>query len=61
MDSPDRPVPLIELLDRFSKTVDADQLHEARQVLTQLESRLGADDPEVIRGHSLLSLLEDPA
>jgi predicted ATP-binding protein involved in virulence len=50
-----------EILRRLFKSIDAEDFQGARQLLTEVEAKLGPDDPEVTRAHALMTFLESPA
>lgn len=47
-----------ELLKRLAELIDREELQRAREVLAQVENRLGTNDPEVTGAATLLDLLE---
>jgi predicted ATP-binding protein involved in virulence len=46
------------LLKRLSELIDREDIDRAREVLSQVEARLGANDPEVTGASTMISLLE---
>jgi hypothetical protein len=47
-----------DLLSRLSKSIDAEDFERAAQLLSEVEAKLGPDDPEVTRARTLMSFLE---
>ena len=47
-----------DLLTRLFKLIDDEQFDAARRVLTEVEMKLGSDDPEVTRARALMTFLE---
>ena len=46
------------LLKRLSELIDLEDIVRAREVLSQVEARLGANDPEVTGANTMINLLE---
>jgi predicted ATP-binding protein involved in virulence len=49
-----------ELLAQLFNSIDHEDFDAARHLLSQAESNLGADDPEVTRARALMTFLESP-
>lgn len=58
MQSKRRNVEVDQLLKDLSELIDIEDVARARQVLAQVEERLGANDPEVTGATTLINLLE---
>jgi predicted ATP-binding protein involved in virulence len=58
MKSPRRNIEIGRLLKDLSELIDREDIKRAREVLSQVEERLGANDPEVTGANTLISLLE---
>ena len=58
MDADPRTQKVHELLTRIGHEIDEDRFEQARFSLSSLSDILGEDDPEVVRLHTLLDLLE---
>jgi predicted ATP-binding protein involved in virulence len=50
-----------ELLAQLFKSIDREDFAATRQLLSQAESKLGPDDPEITRARTLMTFLESPA
>jgi predicted ATP-binding protein involved in virulence len=50
-----------DLLARLFKSIDDEQFETARQLLLEVETQIGSDDPEVTRARSLMTFLESNA
>lgn len=59
MDAPQRSPEVQELLDRLSRSVADKKLEDASTLVTELATKLGPDDAEVIRARTLLDFLGD--
>lgn len=46
-----------DLLKRLYRTIDDEQFESAKQLLSEVEGKLGSDDPEVTRARSLMAFL----
>jgi predicted ATP-binding protein involved in virulence len=57
MDAPPRSPEVQDLLDRLSRTVADEELEGASALVEELASKLGQDDPEVIRARTLLDFM----
>jgi len=44
-------------LKRLYRTIDDEQFESANQLLSEVEGKLGSDDPEVTRARSLMAFL----
>lgn len=58
MNADTRNVPTGNLVSEMFSFIDKEEFDQARKLLTQVEEKLGADDPDVTRARSLLSFLE---
>lgn len=58
MKSNRRNIEIDRLLKNLSELIDQEDIDRARQVLSQVEARLGANDPEVTGANTLINLLE---
>jgi predicted ATP-binding protein involved in virulence len=58
MNSSRRNVEVDGFLKDLSELIDKEDIPRARQVLSQVEARLGANDPEVTGANTLINLLE---
>jgi len=58
MKSSRRNIEIDRLLKQLSELIDREDIGRAREVLSQIEARLGANDPEVTGANTLISLLE---
>ncbi|HET6841084.1 MAG TPA: AAA family ATPase [Candidatus Angelobacter sp.] len=58
MKSNRRNIEIDRLLKGLSELIDQEDITRARQVLSQVEARLGANDPEVTGANTLINLLE---
>lgn len=58
MKSSRRNIEIDGLLKDLSELIDREDITRARQVLSQVEARLGANDPEVTGANTLINLLE---
>lgn len=58
MDTRSRNDSVEDLLARLFKAIDDERFEGARQLLSEVEAQLGADDPEVMRARSLMTFLE---
>ncbi len=58
MKSSRRNIEIDRLLKDLSELIDREEIGRARQVLSQVEARLGANDPEVTGANTLITLLE---
>jgi predicted ATP-binding protein involved in virulence len=58
MKSSRRNIEIDRLLKDLSELIDREDIDRARQVLSQVEVRLGANDPEVTGANTLINLLE---
>ena len=61
MDTPPRTGTMNDLLSRISRTIDDDRYGEARDLLNDLSSHLGENDPEVTRIRTLLDFMTGDA
>jgi predicted ATP-binding protein involved in virulence len=61
MNAEERNGSIDELLRRLFALIDKEDFAGARALLLDVESQLGADDPEVTRARALMSFLESPA
>lgn len=57
MDAPPRSPEVQDLLDRLSRSIADKKLEDASTLVTELASKLGQDDAEVIRARTLLDFL----
>jgi hypothetical protein len=48
-------------LRALAEAIDAEDLPRARELLADLEQRLGTDDPEVTHHRALIALLQETA
>lgn len=53
-----RNVEIGNLLKHLSELIDGEEINRAREVLSQVEARLGANDPEVTGANTMINLLE---
>jgi len=58
MKSSRRNVEIDQLLKDLSELIDREDIGRAREVLSRVEARLGAKDPEVTGANTLINLLE---
>jgi predicted ATP-binding protein involved in virulence len=58
MKSNRRDIEVDGLLKRLSELIDQEDMDRAREVLSQVEERLGANDPEVTGANTMINLLE---
>jgi len=58
MKSNRRNIEIDRLLKGLSELIDQEDITKARQVLSQVEARLGPNDPEVTGANTLINLLE---
>jgi hypothetical protein len=58
MKSSRRNVEIDRLLKDMSELIDREDIARAKEVLSQVEARLGANDPEVTGANTLIKLLE---
>ena len=58
MNSSRRNVEIDQLLKDLSELIDREDIVRAKEVLSQVEARLGANDPEVTGANTLINLLE---
>jgi predicted ATP-binding protein involved in virulence len=58
MKSSRRNVEIDHLLKDISELIDREDIDRAKEVLSQVEARLGANDPEVTGANTLIKLLE---
>jgi predicted ATP-binding protein involved in virulence len=58
MKSNRRNIEVDGLLKRLSELIDGEDIDRARKVLSQVEARLGANDPEVTGANTMINLLE---
>ena len=56
MGGSERPTIVKELFKRFYSTLDAKKYKAAQEILREIESLIGSDDPEVAGCHTKLSL-----
>jgi predicted ATP-binding protein involved in virulence len=61
MGAPSRNQDVEELLSRLFKLIDAENFDSARALLTEVQAKLGPDDPEITRARALMTFLESPA
>jgi predicted ATP-binding protein involved in virulence len=61
MDAKPRNASLDSLLHKLFELIDKEDFAAARQLLSELESKLGPDDPEITRARTLMSFLESEA
>jgi predicted ATP-binding protein involved in virulence len=61
MDTPSRTQPMEELLRHVFKLIDKEDFDAARKLLTDVETKLGPDDPEITRARTLMTFLESKA
>ena len=47
-----------DLLKELFKSIDDERFETARQLLANVETKLGSDDPEVTRARTLMTFLE---
>ena len=59
MDAPPRTAAIQDLLTKLSDHVDAEDYAAARTATDELRSKLGDNDPEVLRAQTLLEFLAD--
>lgn len=55
----DRPDEIKKRLEACNHLIDIDKFDDARRQLTELESLLGPNDPEILRSKSMLAFLEE--
>jgi predicted ATP-binding protein involved in virulence len=60
MDAETRNTTVKDLLSALFEAIDREEFSTARNLLSQVEDKLGPDDPEVTRARSLMSFLESP-
>jgi predicted ATP-binding protein involved in virulence len=60
MQAEDRNPNVKDMLSQLFTAIDHEQFQDAKRLLSDLEARLGQDDPEVTRARSLLGFLESP-
>jgi hypothetical protein len=53
-----RDVGVGDLLSKLSILIDKEEFDDARKVLEELETKLGSEDPEIARAHSMMTFLE---
>jgi predicted ATP-binding protein involved in virulence len=58
MSSSRRNIEIDRLLKNLSELIDREEINKAREVLSQVEARLGANDPEVTGANTMINLLE---
>jgi predicted ATP-binding protein involved in virulence len=58
MGAPPRSKPVEDLLRRLFGLIDKEDFEAARQVLSEVEAKLGPDDPEITRARTLMTFLE---
>jgi predicted ATP-binding protein involved in virulence len=58
MGAPTRNKPVENLLRRLFELIDKEDFDAARNVLNEVEAKLGPDDPEITRAHTLMTFLE---
>jgi predicted ATP-binding protein involved in virulence len=58
MKSSRRNIEIDGLLKHLSELIDREEIGHAREVLSKIEARLGANDPEVTGANTLINLLE---
>jgi predicted ATP-binding protein involved in virulence len=58
MKSPRRNIEIDRLLKDLSELIDREDIDRAREMLSHVEARLGASDPEVTGANTLINLLE---
>jgi predicted ATP-binding protein involved in virulence len=61
MDAKSRNDSVEALLSRLFESIDREDFDSARRLLSEVEARLGADDPEVRRARALMMFLESNA
>jgi predicted ATP-binding protein involved in virulence len=58
MDAAPRSKPVEDLLRRLFGLIDKEDFEAARKVLSEVEAKLGPDDPEITRARTLMTFLE---
>jgi predicted ATP-binding protein involved in virulence len=58
MGASSRDVSVNDLLKRLFKSIDEERFEDARALVSEVEVKLGPDDPEVMRARTLMTFLE---